>query len=102
MINLQTAAVFVFESTSAQLISKEDQERPEYSYHCQSCKRCISLMVTLLDQQTAQSKKAEELNIRSNCRQQQCRSGRTHQHNSDQQKILKGKSARTTPRVVSV
>ena len=102
MINLQAAVVLVFERRSAQLSSKADQEQPEYSYHCQSCERCISLVVTLLDQQTAQSKKAKEHNIRSNCKQQQFCPRRTHQQSSDQQKILKEQSAQTTPRVVSV
>ena len=41
-------------STSVQLRSKEDLEGPECLNYCQSCKRCISFVATLLDQQSAQ------------------------------------------------
>ena len=42
-INLQTAAVSLFESSSVQLRSNENLEGPECSNYCQSCERCISL-----------------------------------------------------------
>ena len=36
---------------------------PECSNYCQSCEHCISLVATLLDQQSAQLNKAKERNI---------------------------------------
>ena len=101
-INLQTIAVSLFESSSVQLRSNEDLEGPECSNYCQSCERCISLVATILDQQSAQLNKRKEHNIRSICRQQLCRFLRAHQYSSDQMKILKDQSAQTTARVVSV
>ena len=56
------AIVLPFESSSVQLTSKEDLEGPECSNYCQSCERCLSLVATLLDQQSAQLNKAKECN----------------------------------------
>ena len=53
------------ESSSVQLRSNEDLEGPECSNYCQSCERCISLVTTILDQQSAQLNKVKERNIRS-------------------------------------
>ena len=65
-INLQTAAVSLFESSSAQLRSNEDLEGPECSNYHESSGHSISLVATLLDQQSAQVK---EYYIGSVCRQ---------------------------------
>ena len=102
MVNLQTAGVWLFESSLVQLRSNEDLEGPECTNYSQSCKRCKSLAATFLDQQSGQSNKVKEHNIRSTCRQQLFGSLRAHQYSSDQMKILKDQSAQNTPRVVSV
>ena len=102
MINLQTAGVWLFESSSVQLRSNEDLDGPECSNYSQTCERCKLLAATFLDQQRAQPNKVKEHNIRSTCRQQLFGSLRAHQYSSDQMKILKDQSAQTTPRVVSV
>lgn len=50
-INLRTAAVFLFETSSAQLRSNPDLEGPESLNYCQSSGRRISFVATLLNQQ---------------------------------------------------
>ena len=56
----------------------------------------MSLVGTLLDQQSAQLNKGKERNKRSVCRQQLFRSLRAHQYSSDQKKILKDQRAQIT------
>ena len=59
-INLRTAAVSLFKSSSAQLRSNEDLEGPECSNYYKSSGHSISLVVTLLNQQSAQLNKVKE------------------------------------------
>ena len=66
------------------------------------CEHWISLVATLLGQQSAQLNKVKERNIRSVCRHKLFRSLRAHQYSSDQMKILKDWGAKTTGRVVNV
>ena len=47
-INLQTAAISLFESSSVQLISNKDLEGLECSNYSQSCERSISLAATIV------------------------------------------------------
>ena len=101
-INLRTAAVSLFESSSAQLRSNEDLEGPECSNYCWSSGHSISLVATLLDQQSAQLNKVKEHYIGSICGQQLFRSLRAHQRSSDQMKILKDQSAQITARAVGI
>ena len=97
MINLQTAGVWLFESSSVQLRSNEDLDGPECLNYSQSCERCKLLAATLVDKQSGQPNKVKEHNIQSICRQQLLGSLRAHQYSSDQMKILKDRSAETTP-----
>ena len=96
-INLQTAGVWLFESSLVQLRSNEDLEGPECSNYSQSCERCKLLAATLVDKQSGHTNKVKEHNIQSICRQQLLGSLRAHQYSSDQMKILKDRSAETTP-----
>ena len=98
---MQIAAVSLFGSSSAHLRSNGDLEGPECSNCYKSSGRSISLVATLLNQQSAQLDKVKELIIRSICAQQPFRSLRAHQHSSDQIKILKEKSAKNTTGAVS-
>ena len=56
MSNLWIAAISLFESSPTQLRSNKDPYGSECSNQCQICQRYISLVVTLLDQQSAQPK----------------------------------------------
>ena len=71
---MQTAAVSLFESSSAQLRSNEDFEGPECSNYYYSSGHSISLVATLLNQQSAQLNKVKEHYTRSICGQQLFRS----------------------------
>ena len=62
---MQTAAVSLFESSSAQLRSNEDFEGPECSNYYYSSGHSISLVATLLNQQSAQLNQVKEHYIRS-------------------------------------
>ena len=62
----------------------------------------ISLVATLLNQQSAQLNKVKEHCLRSICEQQLYCSLRAHQSNSDQMKSLKYQSAQTTIRAVGI
>ena len=62
----------------------------------------ISLVATLLNQQSAQLNKVKEDYIGSICGQQLFRSLRAHQRSLDQMKILKDQSAQTTSTAVGI
>ena len=62
----------------------------------------ISLVATLLNQQSAQLKKVKEHCLRSICEQQLYCSLRAHQSNSGQMKSLKYQSDQTTIRAVGI
>ena len=99
---MQIAAVSLFGSSSEHLRSNGDLEGPECSNCYKSCGRSISLVATLLNQQSAQLDKVKELIIRSICAQQPFHSLRAHQHSSDQIKILKEQSAKNTTGAVGL
>ena len=67
-----------------------------------SSRRCISLVATLLYQQSAQLNKVKEHYVRSICGQQLFRTLRTHQRSSNQLKILQDQSVQSTTRAVGV
>ena len=100
-INLRTA-VSLLESSSAQLRSNEDLQRPGCSNYCQSSWHSILLVDTLLNQWCAQPITVKKRYIRSICEQRLLRFLRIHQRSSDQMKILKDQSAQTTTRAVGI
>ena len=67
-----------------------------------SSQRSITLVATLLYQQSAQLNKGKEHYVRSICGQQLFRTLRAHQRSSDQLKILQDQSAQSTTRAVDV
>lgn len=101
-VDRRAAVVSFFESSSVHFRRNEDLEESECSnYYC-SIGHSISLVVKLLNQQSAQLNKVKEHCLRSICEQQLYCSLRAHQSNSDQMKSLKYQSAQTTIRAVGI